>query len=279
MGQALELVESTVEVDGMRVHYCRAGSGPAMVLVHGLVGSARNWDQNIHELAQYRTVYALDLMNMGESDRVAGLDAGLEATADRIARCMDELGIESADIGGHSHGGAISMMLAARHPQRVDKLVLFAPANPFCEAGRGLIGFYNSPMGTWFARKIPVMPRALHDWAFRRMYGDQSKAQESALDGYTQGLNAESVEHVLRIVRRWTDDMAVLKNRLVAVAGRPTLLIWGDRDRAVGVGSGQRLAELLGARMMILPGVGHLPFAEMPEFCNKAVGEWLRATN
>ena len=111
MGQALELVESTVEVDGMRVHYCTAGSGPAMVLVHGLVGSARNWDQNIHELARYRTVYALDLMNMGESDRVAGLDAGLEATADRIARCMDVLGIESADIGGHSHGGAISMML------------------------------------------------------------------------------------------------------------------------------------------------------------------------
>lgn len=277
MGQALELIESTVEVDGMRVHYCRAGAGPAMVLVHGLVGSARNWDQNIHELARFRTVYALDLMNMGESDRVAGLDAGLEATADRVARCMDELGIKSADIGGHSHGGAISLMLAARHPHRVEKLVLFAPANPFCEAGRGLIGFYNSPVGTWFARKIPLMPRVMHDWALQRMYGDPGKVHESTLDGYTRGLNTESVEHVLRIVRRWGEDMAVLRSKLVQVAGRPVLLIWGDRDRAVGVGSGHRLADLLGARMMILPGVGHMAFAEMPELCNVAVGEWLRA--
>jgi pimeloyl-ACP methyl ester carboxylesterase len=59
------------------------------------------------------------------------------------------------------------------------------------------------------------------------------------------------------------------------VASLPTLLIWGDRDRAVGVRSGERLAELLGARLLVIPGAGHLPFAETPEVCNKAVREWL----
>lgn len=276
MGQFVQITESTVEVDGIKVHYCRAGQGPALVMVHGLVGSAHNWDQNIEEFARFRTVYALDLVNMGESERVVGLDAGLEATADRIARCMDALQIESADIAGHSHGGAISMMLAARHPQRVRKLVLFAPANPYCDLGYGLIHFYNTRVGGWLARRIPQMPRAVHDLAHRRMYGDKNRVQAGALDGYTRSLNRESVEHVLGIVRRWADDMTLLRNRLVEVAGRPTLIIWGDRDRAVGLASGQHLAKKLGARLMVIPGVGHLPFAETPQLCNEAIGRWLQ---
>jgi pimeloyl-ACP methyl ester carboxylesterase len=212
---------------------------------------------------------------MGESERVAGLDPGLEASADRIAACMDALGIERADIGGHSHGGAISMMLAARHPERVRKLVLFAPANPFCDLGKPLIGFYNTRVGGWFARTIPFLPRIVHDLAHRRMYVDRRKVTSEMLDGYTQGLNKESIEHVLGIVRRWTVDMSLLRDVLNQLAGLPTLLIWGDGDRAVGLSSGQRLADKLGARLMVIPGVGHLPFAEMPDVCNKAVREWL----
>ncbi len=272
----LPLLESTVEVDGIKIHYCKAGAGPAMVLVHGLIGSARNWDPNIRELAKHRTVYALDLVNMGESDRVEGVDAGLQATADRVARCMDELGIGAADIAGHSHGGAIAMMLAVRHPGRTERLVLFAPANPYCELGKDVIAFYNSRVGTWLARRIPSMPRVLHDWAFRRMLGDPANAQPGTLEGYTKGLNGASVEHVLRILRRWVADMALLRAQLKELAGRQVLLIWGDRDRAVGVGSGEQLARRLGARMMVLPGVGHLPFSEAPEQSNRAMVEWLR---
>jgi 4,5:9,10-diseco-3-hydroxy-5,9,17-trioxoandrosta-1(10),2-diene-4-oate hydrolase len=147
MQSSTQVDDGSVVAAGVRVHYQRAGSGPALVLVHGLVGSSRNWDQNVQFLSRDATVYALDLANMGESERVAGLDAGLEATADRVAQFMDALGIEAADIAGHSHGGAVVMMLAARHPERVRRLVLFAPANPFCELGRGLIQFYNTRMG------------------------------------------------------------------------------------------------------------------------------------
>jgi 4,5:9,10-diseco-3-hydroxy-5,9,17-trioxoandrosta-1(10),2-diene-4-oate hydrolase len=221
-------------------------------------------------------LYALDLANMGESERVAGLDAGLEATADRVAQFMDALGIEAADIAGHSHGGAVVMMLAARHPERVRRLVLFAPANPFCELGRGLIQFYNTRMGRWFARRIPRLPRLAHHVAHRRMYVDKRRVTPDALRGYTDGLNRESVEHTLGILRRWWDDMGVLRGRLAEVARVPTLLIWGEQDFAVGVGSGRQLAAALGARLLVIPGVGHLPFAERPEVCNPAVREWLR---
>jgi len=275
MGRDVSVEELSAVVDGMRVHYRRAGDGPALVLVHGLVGSAQNWDQNIRSLARFRTVYALDLANMGASERVAGIDPGLEASADRIAACMDALGIETADIGGHSHGGAISMMLAARHPERVRRLVLFAPANPFCDLGKPLIAFYNTRVGGWFARSIPFLPRIVHDYAHRRMYVDKRKVTAEMLNGYTDGLNSQSIEHVLGIVRQWSADMSLLRGVLNQIAGLPTLLIWGDRDFAVGVSSGQLLAETLGARLLVIPGVGHLPFAETPEVCNQALWEWL----
>ena len=265
-----------ISVDGVRIRYRSAGSGPALILVHGLVGSADNWLWNIDYWAQNATVYSIDLANMGLSDRVLGLDAGQAATADRLAGFMDALGIDDADIAGHSHGGAIAMMLAARHSKRVRRLVLFAPANPFCDLARGLIRFYRTRLGMWIARRLPSLPRALHATALSRMYGDPRRVAPDALDGYTRGLNLGSVEHVLGIVRSWTDDMTALRSSLAGLRGLPTLLIWGEKDRAVGVVSGRRLAELLGARLIVLPGVGHIPFAELPEVCNRAVGDWLR---
>jgi pimeloyl-ACP methyl ester carboxylesterase len=277
MGRKLRVrvEESTVSVEGMRMHYSRAGQGPALVLLHGLVGSSRNWDRNISFLARRRTVYALDMANMGASERVAGIDPGLEASADRVAAFMAALGIARADLAGHSHGGAIAMMLAARHPKVVRRLVLFAPANPYCDLGKHLIRFYQTRVGIAIAYLLPRLPRALHKTALSRMYGDPRRVHEGALEGYTDGLNRGMVEHILGIVRRWHADMLTLREQLSSLAGLPTLLIWGDRDRAVGLSSGERLAKKLGARLMVIPGVGHLPFAEMPEVCNKAVREWL----
>ena len=116
--QSSEITEGFVVVAGVKVHYQRAGSGRPLLLLHGLVGSAKNWRLNINFLAQDSDVYAIDLFNMGKSERVPGLDAGLEATADRLAAYMDALGLDEADIAAHSHGGAVAMMFAARHPVR-----------------------------------------------------------------------------------------------------------------------------------------------------------------
>src|SRR5260370_39588776 len=193
-----EIEEAFVLVDGVKVHYQRAGTGRPLLLLHGLVGSARNWRQNISFLSRDSSVYAIDHFNMGESERVPGLNAGLEATADRLAALMDALGLDEADIAGHSHGGAVAMMFAARHPGRVRRLILFAPANPFCDLGNQLIRFYQSRVGVWFARRIPFLPRMLKATALSRMYGDPSRVSSDALDGYTQGLHIHATAtHVL----------------------------------------------------------------------------------
>lgn len=271
--------EGDVLVRGRRMHFLRAGSGPPLILLHGLVGSLHNWRLNIESLAASATVYALDLLNMGESDRVPGLDAGLEATADQVAAFMDALGLAEADIAGHSHGGAVSLTLAARHPHRVSRLILFAPANPFCDLGRQLIRFYESPAGHLFARLIPAFPRWTKAVALGRMYGDPSRVAAGTLEGYTAGLEVRgTIDHVLQIVRRWSADMAALRSALPSIAGKPALLIWGDQDRAVGLESARHLQRiLLHSSLVILPGVGHIPFEEMPSACNQAVLDFLAA--
>jgi 4,5:9,10-diseco-3-hydroxy-5,9,17-trioxoandrosta-1(10),2-diene-4-oate hydrolase len=269
--------EAFVLVDGAKVHYQRAGAGRPLLLLHGLVGSARNWRRNISFLSRNSSVYAVDLFNMGESERVPGLDAGLEATADRLASYMDALGLSEADIAGHSHGGAIAMMFAARHPNRVRRLILFAPANPFCDLGNQLIRFYQTRFGMWFARLIPFLPRMLKATALSRMYGDPSRVSRDALEGYTQGLHIPgTVDHVLQIVQRWFVDMRLLRSALAGLAEKPTLLIWGDRDRAVGLKSAHELQRTLPqSSLLVLPGVGHIAFEETPEICNRAMRDWL----
>jgi 4,5:9,10-diseco-3-hydroxy-5,9,17-trioxoandrosta-1(10),2-diene-4-oate hydrolase len=275
-----KIEEGFVLVEGLKIHYECAGTGRPLLLLHGLVGSAKNWRQNISFLARDSRVFAVDLSNMGESERVPGLDAGLEATADRVVECMDALGLDVADVAGHSHGGAVAMMLAARHADRVHRLILFAPANPFCDLGNQLIRFYQTRFGVWFARRIPFFPRMLKTTALSRMYGDPSRVTDDALDGYTAGLHVPgTIDHVLQIVRRWSEDMGLLQSALADLAGKPTLLIWGDRDRAVGLSSGRQLQRILPlSSLMVIPGVGHIPFEEQPDVCNRAMRDWLART-
>ncbi len=266
-----------VLVNGARVHYQCAGAGRPLLLLHGLVGSAHNWRLNIGFLARHSSVYVVDLFNMGQSERVPGLDAGLEATADRLAACMDALGLEEADIAGHSHGGAVAMMFAARHPNRVRSLILFAPANPFCDLGHQLIRFYQTRFGIWLARQIPVLPRMLKATALSRMYGDPARVSSGSLEGYTDGLHIPgTIDHVLQILQHWFVDMGLLRSALTGLRAKPTLLIWGDRDRAVGLNSGRELQRTLPqSSLVVIPGAGHIPFEEMPEVCNKTMRDWL----
>jgi 4,5:9,10-diseco-3-hydroxy-5,9,17-trioxoandrosta-1(10),2-diene-4-oate hydrolase len=272
-----QIADGFVVVGGVKVHYQRAGSGRPLLLLHGLVGSAKNWRRNIDFLSQDSHVYAVDLFNMGESERVPGLDASLEATADRLAECMKALGLDEADIAAHSHGGAVAMMFAVRHPDRVRRLILFAPANPFCDLGHQLIRFYQTRFGMWFARQIPSLPRMLKATALSRMYGDPARVSVGALEGYIEGLHIPgTMDHVLQIVQRWFVDMGLLRSALEQLVAKPTLLIWGDRDRAVGLSSAQELQRMLPqSRLMVLPGVGHIAFEEMPEICNEAMRDWL----
>jgi pimeloyl-ACP methyl ester carboxylesterase len=269
--------EAFVDVFGARVYYLHAGSGRPMLLIHGLVGSSANWRNNIDALAQHASVYAIDLMNMGKSQRVGGLDAGLKSTAKRIVAIMDALGLAEADIVAHSHGGAVALMLAALYPRRVRTLILFAPANPYCRSNDPIVRIYSTPWGGFLFWMLPHLPSSIQRRALGAMYGGPDRVVDRSLQEIVDGLRSPTtLRHVLGVIRCWFAERAKLKNALRRVKQVPTLLVWGDRDCTVSLNSAAKLhRKLRGSELIVLPGIGHAVFEETPAESNRIMLEWL----
>lgn len=269
--------EAFVDMVGARVHYLHTGNGDPMVLIHGLVGSSANWRNNIGALAQHASVFAIDLPNMGKSQRVGGLDAGLAATANRIVAVMDALNLAEADIVAHSHGGAVALMLAALHPNRVRRLILFAPANPYSRSSDVMVRVYSTAWGEILAWMLPYLPAPIQRIALGGMYGGADRVPDRCLKEITDGLRSPAtLRHVLRVIRCWCAEMAKLKAALRHVNHIPTLLVWGDCDCTVSLSSAVQLnRKLRGAELLVVPGGGHSVFVEKPEESNRIMLEWL----
>jgi pimeloyl-ACP methyl ester carboxylesterase len=192
---------------------------------------------------------------------------------------MDALHIPAADIVGHSHGGAVALMLAARHPRRVRRLILFAPANPYSRSGDWMVRVYSSPWGRFAARVLPYLPARLQRLALADIHGGPDRILDSCLQEYVEVLrNSGSLNRVLAIIRGWFGEMARLKRALPRLvrAQIPTLLVWGDSDFSVSLTSGIRLHRKLPAsELVVVPGGGHSVFEVNPEASNRIMLDWL----
>jgi pimeloyl-ACP methyl ester carboxylesterase len=251
----------------LEVRFERRGHGPALVLVHGLLGYSFSWRRILDPLSQEREVFALDMPGSGFSQCLATMDAHLSAAADRLLQFLDEMGIVACDLVGSSYGGTTALYLAAKHPERIRTLTLVSPANPWSRIGRKRLALLGLPLAGLlfppFARHIP----ALHRFSIRRMYGDQQRLSADTLKGYSLPLVRKGVfEHAVQIARNWHSDMADLKQVLRGAAEMPTLIIWGSKDRLVEISSAQVLSsQLKKSRVVVMDGAGHLPYEECPE--------------
>lgn len=266
-----------MDLDGLSCRYQRAGSGPALLLVHGLMGYSFSWRHAIPVLAQQATVYAIDLPGTGLSDRSPDMDCSLPASAKRLLRFMDQSGVASCDLLGTSHGGAVAMMAAILAPQRVRRLILVAPANAWSARGGFLIPFLTSPVVAPVFLQLAPRLRILQEFYFRRLFGDTRRIRPGTLEGYLAPLRTRgSFEYGLSVLLTWKQDMRNLQSAIPATAHIPTLLIWGDHDAAVDPASADVLrAQFQVCRLLMLEGVGHLPYEEVPEVFNRAVAGFL----
>jgi pimeloyl-ACP methyl ester carboxylesterase len=269
--------EEFLSIEGSRMRCLTSGHGPAVLLLHGLLGTADAWRPTARRLASLSTVYAPDALGIGGSDRRPHLNVSLRASARRLIELMDLKQIERADIVGTSHGGSVALMLAALYPTRVRSLTLIAPANPFSAAADPLIHFYRTPLGRWFANYVPTVSGSVQSLALGRMYGDASRVRTGSLEPYITSLRIPgTVSYVLSVLERWQTDMQDLMSVLAGLRQVPALLLWGDRDRTVSLKSGERLAEYFDrANMLVIPGVGHLPHEELPAVLGGAVNGFL----
>jgi pimeloyl-ACP methyl ester carboxylesterase len=270
--------EQWVSLDGVRVRYLRSGSGPPLVLLHGLLGYSFSWRFALPVFSQWFTVYALDMPGAGLSDRPARPDTGLRANAETVLRFLDRTGVRSCDLLGSSHGGAVAMMAAGLAPERVRRLVLVAPVNPWSLRGRGRALFLsNRIVAPLFLRLAPYLGIS-HSFFMRRLFGDERRIHPGTLEGYSAPFSISGTfEHKLAMLRPWQQDLQELESVLPRIADVPTLLLWGSKDRAVSVTSAAQLCQRLrNCRLRLFEGVGHVPFEEVPEEFNRAVMEFLR---
>jgi pimeloyl-ACP methyl ester carboxylesterase len=275
--------ECWMDFDGARMRYLRAGSGPPLILLHGLLAYSFSWRYALPALAPYATAYAPDLLGAGFSDRPRGIDHSVRGTALRVLRFVENLGLSSFDLLGTSRGGAVAMAAAAECMSaggcraRLRRLVLVCPVNPYSAHGTRLAPFFGTPFGaTLFRSGIGRMPSLFPYW-HGRLFADRKKIPPGSLEGYTAPLaTPEYLEHALSIVRTWTADLRELEALLPKLAPIPTLLMWGDKDPAVYVSSMEPLARhFLHAQTVVFPGVGHLPYEECPEEFNRELIKFL----
>jgi pimeloyl-ACP methyl ester carboxylesterase len=274
--------ECWMDFDGARMRYLRAGSGPAVILLHGLFGYSFSWRYTMPALAPYATVYAPDMMGAGFSDRPVGLDHSVRGTAKRLLRFIERLGISSFDLLGTSRGGAVAMMAAAECLEgntgvRLRRLVLVAPVNPYSAHGRRLAPFFGSRFGAALFRHVIARTPFSFPYWHARLYGDRSKIPPEALEGYQAPLAKPRLfDHALTIASTWTEDLRELEATLPKLASVPTLFMWGSKDPAVYASSAAPLAKYFpNSKLIVFPGIGHLPYEECPEEFNRALIEFL----
>jgi pimeloyl-ACP methyl ester carboxylesterase len=274
--------ECFASVDGRRMRYLRLGSGPPLVLLHGLLGYSFSWRLNLAALAEQRKVLAIDQLGTGFSEHPRAMDHTMRAVASRTLAFLDQHCQEPFDLLGTSHGGAIAMWVAAlmaeRRDPRLQRLILVAPANPWSQHGRRIAPFVAQPSVSAAVRW--TLPKARFAWSFflRRLYGDPGRIPPGTLEGYTAAFATDgSWEYGLRVLETWLEDLEEMKTRLPLLSELPTLLLWGDADPAVYPESAEPLRQYFrNCEYVSFPGVGHLPYEEAPEDFNHAVIEFLR---
>jgi pimeloyl-ACP methyl ester carboxylesterase len=282
-GEGVE--ECWMDFDGARMRYLRAGSGPALILLHGLLGYSFSWRYTIPALAPYATVYAPDLLGAGFSDRPRGIDHSMRATALRVLRFVESLGLASFDLLGTSRGGAVAMAAAAEclsaggSGPRLRRLVLACPVNPYSPHGTWLAPFFGTSFGAALFRVVSERMPFLFPYWHGRLYAERSKIPLGSLEGYKAPLATPGLfGHGLSIVRTWTADLRELEALLPKLGAIPTLLMWGSQDPAVYASSMEPLARhFANVRTVVFPNIGHLPYEECPEEFNRTLIDFLKA--
>lgn len=244
-GKAPTVDRRHIRVGNSWVQYKTAGSGPPLVLVHGLASSTRWWQRNMAALAAHFRVYAVDLSEFG--DRRLRPRFVLSQAAHYLARWMEAVKLEQANLIGHSMGGRIVAEFAAEYPMCVDRLVLVnAAILPF---GHGYIKQSWGLMRALQRISPSLFPVLLYDTLHTGVLPVLLTGRE---------LMKTNLEHKLTAIQA------------------PTLIIWGEDDTIVPLPLGYRLHQQLPhSRFALIRGAVHVPMWEKPTEFNQLVLDFL----
>lgn len=249
---AAQVNEKDITIYGQKIHYLEAGSGPTVILLHGLGGSTQVWQFNIGPLAEKFHVVVPDQIGFGKSDKPL-VNYRIRTYVDFLDQFCKQLKIERASLVGNSMGGWIAAHFAAAFPDRVDKLVLvdaggYAPPKDFDTRV-----FYDLNPTTREGMKV-LSAKVFYNKLFLTDTAiDQAMtARLAAGDGFT-------IKSITESIIRGEDYL----DETVKTIKRPTLLVWGRQDGLIPLADAERFKrDIAGSQLVVIDQCGHVPNIE-----------------
>ena len=261
------------DVNGVKLHYEVAGEGASLVLVHSGITDSRSWDPQFPAFTKKYRVLRYDMRGFGQSD----IAHGTYSSVDDLLDLMDAVGMRPAALLGVSLGGSMALDTALQHPELVNALIL---------VGSGISGRKHSAD---YHHRIDEIDQALAEHGL-----DAAIDREMEFWVYGRGRTAADVDPQVRAAVREMDFFnsarfppdAEPERIRPAAAGRlgeirvPTLVIVGDRDVEDIRDAAEELGRgIRGARLVVMPGVAHVPNMERPEEFNGLVLDFLSSVS
>ena len=282
---AMTFERQELELHGQRVSYRIAGSGPALLLLHGIANSSDTWAHVAPLLSEHHTVIAPDLLGHGESAAPRG-DYSLGAHASGARDVATALGHERVTVVGHSLGGGIAMQFAYQFPERTERLVLVSSGGLGREVhlllrAASLPGAdYVLPALT--SQRLVGLGRDVGGLLARvglRPAGDLGVLARgfAALDNTG---SRQAFLHTLRSVVEPSGQRVSAHDRLALADRMPSLIVWGERDSIIPVAHGVAAHEAMpGSRLVRFEDAGHMPQEDHPHRFAAVLGEFCAATD
>ncbi len=269
------LEERIAEVKGVRMRYFVGGSGPPLVLVHGLGGAASNWTELAPLLARRHRLLVPDLPGHGRSTALPAV-SGLEPYADRVALVAEREGMLPAPVVGHSLGGMVVLRLALRRPDDVKAIVLAGAA------GLSIGNVFGRQLLSLFTAVRPGRIAARHrSWVARSprlrklVFGFVSVSDPVALTNEAvEGFLAAHLLHT-DVDGAWQALRADDPRQELEAIGCPVLVLWGAEDVQLPIDDAFEYTRRLRAQLRVIPGCGHLLIGERPDACERAIEDFL----
>jgi pimeloyl-ACP methyl ester carboxylesterase len=273
-----------IKLHGHRVAYRQMGSGPVIVLVHGITGDSGTWAGVAPWLAERYTVVAPDLLGHGMTAKPRG-DYSLGAFASGIRDLMIALGHERGTFVGHSLGGGIALQLAYQFPERCERLVLVDSGG----LGREVSLLLRAASLPGSEIVLPLLAHARLIGAAEtvgRALGRIGLAPAPDLAemarGYASLSRADARRAFVQTVRGVIDmagQRVSARDRLYLAQHVPTLLIWGDRDPIIPIEHGREAQAMIkGSRFETFPGSGHFPHIDDPHRFVRVLRDFVAST-
>jgi len=274
----------TIELHGQTVSYVEAGSGPVLVLLHGITSSSRTWGAVLPLLAERFTVIAPDLLGHGASGKPRG-DYSLGAYASSIRDLLIALGHDRATVLGHSLGGGVALQFAYQFPERLERLALVSSGG----LGREVSILLRAATLPGAEYVLPVISgRAVRDatTASLRALGKLGIRPNADGIGIGEGFGSlgdvEARRAFLQTARSIIEpsgQRVSAADRLYLAAWLPTLIVWGERDRMIPVAHGRAAAAAMpDSRLEVFEEAGHFPFNDDPERFARVVVDFMETT-